>query len=95
MPQGLSGHHTIPHHADPWHQWEGFVVILVLLHVAVLAFYAWVLYHDKKDKKDRKKAGYKEGKAPSAKPSSHSSGGIMAAWRTPKDILQKQRLGKV
>jgi hypothetical protein len=42
LPEGLSGHHHIPHH-DPWHQWEGLIVILVILHIGVLLFYTWIL----------------------------------------------------
>ena len=40
----LLGHRSVPsshHSSDPWHQWEGLVIILVILHVLVILFYAW------------------------------------------------------
>lgn len=109
--EGVLGHHTVTHaSSDPWHQWEGFVVILVLLHILILVFYAWVLYKDKGKQKRRNtglcdNAPTKENLGRHNKSSGEAAGaaaaaaaGFIAQWRTPKDVLaarEKLRLGKV
>eukprot|EP00195_Chlamydomonas_chlamydogama_P006447 CAMPEP_0202899974 /NCGR_PEP_ID=MMETSP1392-20130828/9359_1 /ASSEMBLY_ACC=CAM_ASM_000868 /TAXON_ID=225041 /ORGANISM="Chlamydomonas chlamydogama, Strain SAG 11-48b" /LENGTH=122 /DNA_ID=CAMNT_0049586279 /DNA_START=332 /DNA_END=700 /DNA_ORIENTATION=- len=92
LPEGLSGHHTLPHH-DPWHQWEGLVVILVVVHLMALVFYVWVLYSGDAAKR---RSGKEHGSRAS---SQHKLSGPWRSteWRSPKEILaayQKQRLGK-
>lgn len=99
LPEGLAGHHSIPHHGDPWHQWEGFVVILVLLHIAVLAFYSYVLYRERRDKRERRRVagGSSVIKGEGIRGTSGAAKAVsspLSGWRTPKDILEKQRLGK-
>ncbi|GAX82391.1 hypothetical protein CEUSTIGMA_g9819.t1 [Chlamydomonas eustigma] len=105
LPEGLSGHHHIPHH-DPWHQWEGLIVILVILHIGVLLFYAWILMEDKKkEKKQRSMHSSIEDRNRKGGGTFSLRGGTLGnspanknEWRTPKEILasyQKQRLGKV
>mmetsp|Transcript_71941 Transcript_71941/g.158861 ORF Transcript_71941/g.158861 Transcript_71941/m.158861 type:complete len:114 (-) Transcript_71941:151-492(-) len=83
----VGGHHRMPHGDDPLFAWEGVVVVIVAAHVLVLLFYVWMLYKDGAAPKGRaaRHAG-------SAKPS------VLAAWRTPRDVLvarEKERLGKV
>eukprot|EP00798_Chlamydomonas_sp_ICE-L_P004392 gene4392-14518_t len=51
--QDLSGHHTVAHQ-DPWHQWEGLVFVLLVIHILALVFWSYVLYKERSRKKTGK-----------------------------------------
>jgi hypothetical protein len=108
LPQGLDPHHVTPHHShhlrrDAWHQWEGLVLVLVLVHLLALAFWASLLYSTRANRQGR--AGSGSGAAASKRGAAAAAGSAAAAgaaqpqkWRTPRDVLlsyQKARLGKV
>lgn len=88
-------HHLYPQHQqqqqhkDAWHQFEGLVFALVMIHVAAFAFWCYLLY---KSKAARADAAAKGG-ARTGKPAAATGGD----WKAPKDILkayQKAQLGK-
>lgn len=105
LPQGLDPHHVTPHHShhlrrDAWHQWEGLVLVLVLVHLLALAFWASLLYSTRANRQSRASGGAaaKRAAATAAASSAAAAAQQPQKWRTPRDVLlsyQKARLGKV
>lgn len=91
LPQGLDPHHVTPHghRRQQWEQWEGLVLVLVLVHLVALAFWASLLYSTRQAKRGEAAGRDARGAGAAAQPQ---------RWRTPRDVLlaaQKARLGKV
>lgn len=96
LPQGLDPHHVTlhGHRRQQWEQWEGLVLVLVLVHLVALAFWASLLYSTREQRRA------KRGDAAAGRDSSRVAGAAAQPqrWRTPRDVLlsaQKARLGKV
>jgi hypothetical protein len=79
-------------HKDAWHQFEGLVFALVMIHVAAFAFWCYLLYKSKA-------ARAADGSGPKGGVKAGAAAAATAAgdWKTPKEILkayQKAQLGK-
>lgn len=84
--------HQPASHKDAWHQFEGLVFALVMIHVAAFAFWCYLLYKSKAARAEAAgtgKGGVKAGAAAAA-----TAAGV---GKSPKEILkayQKAQLGK-
>ena len=89
--QHMYPQHQHEQHKDAWHQFEGLVFALIVIHVAAFAFWCYLLYKSRASKAEAASGakGVKAGAAAAAT----AAGGI----KSPKDILkayQKAQLGK-
>jgi hypothetical protein len=87
LPEGLSSPHNQHHSKDPWHQFEGLVFALIVIHMAAFAFWCYLLYKSRSKRAEGSSSGSSRGKSAAGQ----------GEWKSPKEILkayQKAQLGK-
>jgi hypothetical protein len=91
MHQHAPGHPDHPqHHRDPFHQFEGLLGVLVVVHLAAFGFWCYLLYASRKRKQEKAAAVGGSSSVPGASSK-------LGDWRSPRDVLkayQKAHLGK-